>query len=94
MKCTQNMRAFRYEDTSIYSLYISAYMVILIYIPMYLYMYICVYIDIATCLPIAYRFASVAFKSYISPAPIISTISTSFACDLTKSIVDCLSFAR
>ena len=41
-----------------------------------------------------YRFASAAFKSYISPAPIISTVSTSFACDLTKSTVDLLSFAR
>lgn len=94
MKSTHNMRAFRYEDTSIYSLDISAYTVIFIYISIYLYMYISAYIDIRTRLPIAYRFASVVFKSYISPAPIISTVSTSFAYDLTKSTVDCLSFAR
>ncbi len=94
MKSTQNMRAFRYEDTSIYTLDISAYMILIVYIVIYLYMYICAYIDIITRLAIAHSFASVVFKSYISPAPIISTVSTSFACDLTKSTVDCLSFAR
>ena len=73
------MRAFRYEDTSIYPMDICPYIVLIIYTCIYLYMYICAYIDIISLSKAAYNFASAAFKSYISPAPIISTELTSFA---------------